>query len=480
MTLVFMIRFVQSSMILTVTVFCFFTSSTSYAEKILSTTLANGLNVIVKEDKRTPLAMVQVWYNVGGADEPKEKLGISHVLEHMMFKGTIRVPHDELKQLNRQFGGSLNAITSNNYTYYYQLYPKDYLGLALELEADRMSGLYLQQKDLSTEIKVVMEERRQRTDDNPQALAFEKFRYAAYPHSAYQNPVIGHMSNLKSITLNDLQQWYQLWYAPNNASVIVVGDVDPQKTLLQIQRYFGDIATKNLPERVNLKHATHLGYKHVDMDDITEVPNLYLAWNVPSLNTATSAQDAYGLLLLKNLLTGDLSSRLNTELVQQQKILTSVSVGYDFIQRGDTLFTITAIPTDGISLKTAQSAITKLLDQLKIQLIPQNELDQVITNTIAQLIYSQDTLNGQAQLLGSLKANGLNPQLLQQLPEHYQNISPQQLQSIVQRYFSQDNLTSLYLQSEKYKQNTLDNDLLPNPDNISPPTIPENIINQEQ
>lgn len=479
MTLLFMIRFFQSSFFLTAFSLSLFTPHTTHAEKILTTTLANGLNVIIKEDQRTPLAMIQVWYTVGGADEPKDKLGISHVLEHMMFKGTIRVPNDELKQLNRQFGGSLNAITTNNYTYYYQLYPQDYLALALELEADRMSGLYLQQKDLSTEIKVVMEERRQRTDDNPQALAFEKFRYAAYPHSAYQNPVIGHMSNLQNINLKDLQHWYQLWYAPNNATVVVVGDVDLPKTLLQIQRYFGDIPPKTLPERVNLSHATHLGYKHLDVDSATEVPNLYMAWNVPSLNTATSAQDAYALTLLKNILTGDLSSRLNTELVQKQKILTSVSVGYDFIQRGDTLFTITAIPADGVALKTAQTAISNLLEQLKSTLIPQNELTQVITQTISQLIYSQDTLSGQAQLLGSLAANGLNPQLLQQLPQNYQNISPQHIQHTVQRYFSQNNLTSLYLQSEKYKQSTL-SDELPNSENITPPTIPENIVHQEQ
>lgn len=472
-------QFVRSVLFLTTTTLSFLMATHTNAEKILTTTLANGLNVVIKENPRAPLAMVQVWYTVGGVDEPKEKLGISHVLEHMMFKGTIRVPDDELKLLNRRFGGSLNAFTSNNYTYYYQLYPKDYLDLALELEADRMSGLYLQQKDLTTEIKVVMEERRQRTDDNPQALAFEKFRYAAYPQNNYQNPVIGHMKNLQNIDLKDLQQWYQLWYAPNNATVVVVGDVNPQQTLLKIQRYFGDIPTKTLPARAQLSHPTHLGYRHVDIENSTEVPNLYMAWNVPSLKTANIEKDAYSLMLLKQILSGNLSARLNTELVQKQKILTTASVSYDFIQRGDTLFTITAIPTQGVALKTAQQAILQIIDQLKAELISEDELQQTIVNTLSQLIYSQDTISGQAQLLGSLQVMGFKAETANEFSTKYQSVQPQDIQAVIRRYLSNENLTTLYLQSEKYKQITAGKDL-PSPDNIAPPTLPETTTSQEQ
>ncbi|GAA5005547.1 pitrilysin family protein [Acinetobacter puyangensis] len=427
-------------------------SSLSHAKNAeLSTTLYNGLKVIIREDHRAPLAMMQVWYNVGGADEPEHLLGISHALEHMMFKGTIRVPNDEIKRINAQYGGSLNAYTSNNYTYYYQFFPKDYLNLALELEADRMSNLYLRQQDFATEIKVVMEERRQRTDDNPQALAFEKFRYLAYPTSPYRNPVIGPMSSIEQLGLNDLQSWYNTWYTPNNAIVVIVGDVDAKQTLLQVQRFFGDIAKKNLPTQPDLNEQINTGYRHLDEYSRIQVPNLYMAWNVPSLVTASQSQQAYALSLLKNILDGSISSRLNSELVRKEKILTTVNVNYDMINRGDTLFSITAIPAAKTSLAEAQAAIEKVINQLKTELVSPEELQRVQSATLSQLIFSQDTLQGQAQLIGRLEVNGINHQIINQFPILYDNISAQDIQNVVQQYLNRDNLATLYLQSEDKK-----------------------------
>ena len=170
------------------------------ANNTFETTLNNGLKVIIREDHRSPMVMTQIWYKVGSSDESGNTLGISHVLEHMMFKGTAKVPNDEFTRLSRIYGGSVNAATFTNYTNYYQLYPKTYFPLALELEADRMSNLLLRQQDFEPEIKVVMEERRQRTDDNPRALAFERFKWIAYPTSHYRQPIIGHMKNLQSIS----------------------------------------------------------------------------------------------------------------------------------------------------------------------------------------------------------------------------------------------------------------------------------------
>ena len=170
------------------------------------TTLDNGLKVIIREDHRSPMVMTQIWYAVGSSDEPDNLSGISHALEHMMFKGTTKVPNDEFTRLSRLYGGSVNAATFTNYTNYYQLYQKDYLALALELEADRMSNLVLRQQDFETEMKVVMEERRQRIDDNPRALAFERFKWIAYPTSHYRQPVIGYMKNLKALDLEHIKK----------------------------------------------------------------------------------------------------------------------------------------------------------------------------------------------------------------------------------------------------------------------------------
>ena len=169
------------------------------------TTLSNGLKVIIREDHRAPMVMTQIWYKVGSSDESGNILGVSHALEHMMFKGTHKVPNDEFTRLSRIYGGSINAATFTNYTNYYQLYPKAYFPMALELESDRMSNLLLRQQDFEPEIKVVMEERRQRTDDNPRTQAFERFKWISYPTSHYRQPVIGHMKTLNNIQLNDVK-----------------------------------------------------------------------------------------------------------------------------------------------------------------------------------------------------------------------------------------------------------------------------------
>ena len=393
-----------------------------------------------------------------------------------MFKGTVKVPNDELKRINAQYGGSLNAFTSNNYTYYYQFYPKDYINLALELEADRMSNLLMRQQDFATEIQVVMEERRQRTDDNPQALAFEKFRYIAYPTSRYRQPVIGHMNNLQNIQLADLQQWYNIWYAPNNATIVIVGDVNPEQTLIQVQRYFGDIARKTLPPRQQVTETFHAGYRHSDEYHHIQVPNLYMAWNVPSLATAIQPRQAYALALLRDILDGGLSSRLKTRLVREQKILTTVNVSYDMINRGDTLFTITAIPAQNVSLQDAQSAIRTVIDELKTHLIDIQELQRVQSSTLSQLVYSQDTLRGQAQLIGSLEVNGINHQLIEQFTTNYDSITPEEIQHTVQQYFSPENLSTLYLQSLHKKPQLTE----PQPDLTETAIIPSPTIQKEE
>lgn len=408
-------------------------------------TLTNGLKVIIQSDHRAPLAMVQVWYQVGGADEPDDLLGISHVLEHMMFKGTIKVPDDQFKRINANFGGSLNALTNHNYTYYYQLFPKDYVALALELEADRMSNLHLRQQDFATEIEVVKEERRQRIEDNPQAQAFEDFRQIAYPSSRYRLPVIGYMQNLNQMNLSDVRKWYQTWYAPNNATVVIVGDVNPQQTLTQVQRYFGDIKSKQLPERNRLKESNQSGYRHEVKYASVHVPNLYMAWNVPSLATASSKNQAYVLDVLREVLDGGLSARIEKELVREQKIITTASANYEMLNRGDTIFSITAIPTEGVTLKQAEQAIIKLIDELKTSWIQPDELLRVQSSTLSKMIYAQDTLQGQAELIGKMQANNVNAKEVKNLYQKYDNIKAEDLQQVITQYFNVDNLASLYL-----------------------------------
>lgn len=416
------------------------------------TTLKNGLKVIIREDHRAPMVMTQIWYKVGSADESGNTLGISHVLEHMMFKGTSKVPNDEFTRISRIYGGSINAATFTNYTNYYQLYPKAYFPMALELEADRMSNLLLRQQDFEPEIKVVMEERRQRTEDNPRSRAFERFKWISYPTSHYRQPVIGHMKTLNNIQLNDVKQWYKTWYMPNNAILVIVGDVESEQALLQVQKYFADTPSRATPQRNDVHEFEHLGYRHMEINTDVQVPNLYMTWNVKSLASAINPQDAYALTIIRSLLDSGISSRLQDRLVRDRKLLTSVSVSYDPYNRGDSLFSISALPANGVSFEDAQKAIQAEVDALKTEDIPKHELERITTRFVSNLIYNQDSIAGQAKMIGNLEVNGLSYRLMDELPKYYENVSISNIQRVANSYFIRENLSTLYLAPETKAQ----------------------------
>ena len=416
------------------------------------TTLKNGLKVIIREDHRAPMVMTQIWYKVGSADESGNTLGISHVLEHMMFKGTSKVPNDEFTRISRIYGGSINAATFTNYTNYYQLYPKAYFPMALELEADRMSNLLLRQQDFEPEIKVVMEERRQRTEDNPRSRAFERFKWISYPTSHYRQPVIGHMKTLNNIQLNDVKQWYKTWYTPNNAILVIVGDVESEQALLQVQKYFADTPSRVTPQRNDVHEFEHLGYRHMEINTDVQVPNLYMTWNVKSLASAINPQDAYALTIIRSLLDSGISSRLQDRLVRDRKLLTSVSVSYDPYNRGDSLFSISALPANGVSFEDAQKAIQAEVDALKTEDIPKHELERITTRFVSNLIYNQDNIAGQAKMIGNLEVNGLSYRLMDELPKYYENVSMSDIQRVANSYFIRENLSTLYLAPETKAQ----------------------------
>ena len=418
------------------------------ARTTFETTLKNGLKVIIREDHRSPMVMTQIWYRVGSSDESGNLLGISHVLEHMMFKGTQKVPNDEFTRLSRMYGGRINASTFTNYTNYYQLYPKTYLPMALELEADRMSNLLLRQQDFDPEIKVVMEERRLRTDDNPRSLAFERFKWITYPTSHYRQPVIGHMKNLQNLQLEDVKKWYRDWYSPNNALLVIVGDVDAEQTVLQVQKYFADIPARKTPPRNDVLEFDRIGYRHMELNFPVKVPNLFMAWNVRSLVTAKNPQDAYALTIIRNILDSGISSRLQDRLVRDKKILTAVSVSYDPYSRGDSLLSISALPVDGKSLSEAEQAIQTEIELLKTELIQPEEVERVTAKYVSNLIYSQDDIAGQARMIGNLEINGLSFRLIDELPKHFETVTPQDIQRVANAYFSRDNLSTLYLSPE--------------------------------
>ena len=418
--------------------------------------LENGLKIIVKEDHRAPVVMTQIWYRVGSTDEPLDKGGISHVLEHMMFKGTSDVSSADYERLIAKFGGVNNAFTSYDYTGYYELFPANRFPLALELEADRMKNLVFDEKEFVKEHQVVMEERRQRTDDNPLAKAYESFRLLALPNSPKGQSVIGPMNELESITLADLKDWYKIWYAPNNATLVIVGDVEPTEVLALVKRYFGELTPSKLPTRPAVSQKGFRGYQQVVSEQAVQVPVLLMGYNVPSLTTVgtNNEKQAYALSLAQDVLDGGLSARLESRLVREQGLLTTVGTSYDLLDRGDGLFLIQATPREGVSLEQAQQAIISEIEKLKTDPIAADEIDRAKTNTVTGLVYAQDSMEGQARMIGSLQSIGLDDRLFAELPARLDNVTITDIQAASKKYLVKDNLTVMHIVPPKDQNKT--------------------------
>lgn len=411
-------------------------------------TLDNGLKVIIKEDHRSPVVMSQIWYKVGSDDEPSNLGGISHLLEHMMFKGTKTVSSADFERIVSKFGGSNNAFTTHDYTGYYEIFPANRLNLALELEADRMTNLQLRAEDFTQERQVVMEERRQRTDDNPDARAFEQFSKMAFPHSPKGESVIGPMKEIEAITLPDLQNWYQTWYAPNNATIVIVGDVQPETALAEVKRYFGDKKPVATPARPSVRQAGFRGYNEQTAKLPVQVPSILIAFNVPTLTTAQDPKTAHTLSLLAEVMDGGLSARLEKHLVREKQILASVGSGYSGFARGDGLLMIQATPRAGVSLEQAKQAVLDEIEALKNKPILPSELKRAKTNTITGLIYGQDSISGQAQMIGSLASIGLDDRMIYDLPNIFDTINEKDLHDVAKKYLVKENMTVLNVVGE--------------------------------
>lgn len=407
--------------------------------------LDNGLKVVVREDQRSPVVVAQVWYKIGSSYEQFGSTGLSHALEHMMFKGTAKVPTGEFSRLVSHLGGTDNAFTSSDYTAYYQLYSNTRLPLALELEADRMVNLTLDETEFKQEIKVVMEERRQRTDDNPQGLAFERFQSLALLTTPSRNPTIGWMSDLNNMKIDDLRRWYQTWYAPNNATLVVVGDVKVDEVKQLASKYFAQIPAQTLPNITIPKEVPLIGERQLSLELPAKVPNLYLGFNVPSLTSTQNPKEVYALRMLLGVLDEGLSARLESRLVREKRILSAVNSGYSPFKRGDTLLTITAIPAEGYSLDDAKSAILAEINALKTETISNDELKRVYASILATDIFSQDSISSQANQIGMMESLGLGWRTLDEFSSNLKTISTEDIRQAAQQWLIPANMTTLYL-----------------------------------
>jgi zinc protease len=407
--------------------------------------LDNGLKLIVREDHRSPIVVTQVWYKVGSSFEPSGITGISHALEHMMFRGTTNHPKDEFSRLIAIGGGDQNAFTAQDFTAYFQELDADRLKLCFELEADRMANLTLPEDAFKQEIKVVMEERRLRTDDNPEALTRERLFAAAYVSNPYHHGPIGWMDDLENLTVEDLRTWYKTWYGPNNATVVVVGDVNPEAVYQLAKTYFGPLKPITMPTLKPRKELVNLGKRQIQVNANATVPRLFMGYNVPSIITASNPEEPYALLVLLMALDGGNSGRFSKNLIRDQALITSVFSAYDPFSLHETLIEFTAIPTQNHTLAEVETAFLQQIEQLKTTPITDAELNRIKVNAIAQHTYAKDSMSDQAIELGMLESVGLSWKLADTFPEHIQTITAEAIQKVAQKYLTQERLTTAEL-----------------------------------
>ncbi|NOZ10563.1 MAG: insulinase family protein [Gammaproteobacteria bacterium] len=410
----------------------------SRVEKVL----ANGLKVIVQPDHRAPVVVSQLWYKVGGSYEPDGFTGISHVLEHMMFKGTDVLKPGEFSRIIAAQGGRENAFTSRDYTAYYQRLEKSRLPISFRLEADRMRNLKITSDEFAKEIKVVMEERRLRTEDKPESLVYERFMRTAYGKSAYGQPVIGWMEDLESMDVGDLQVWYEKWYAPNNATLVVVGDVQPGEVFELAEQYFGKYQPSASP-KLKQQFTPQQQTRRVSISAPAKVPYLIIGFHVPSVaSLSTGPQwEPYALDVLANVLGGGDSSRFSRKLVRGSQIAVQTGVGYDWAARLQTLLMLDANPTPGHSLDEIEQAMLAEISLLKTELVSPQELARIKTQVVASDVYERDSVFYQAMKIGQLETVGLDADLVEAYIERVSAVTAEQVRQVAKKYLVPEAMT---------------------------------------
>lgn len=433
-----------------------FLSQSLWAVPVQEFQLDNGLKILIKEDHRAPVVVSQIWYKVGSSYEHQGITGISHVLEHMMFKGTPTHPAGSFSRIIAAQGGSENAFTGRDYTAYFQSLESQRLAVSFALEADRMRQLQLPPEEFAKERQVVLEERRLRTDDQPQALVQEYFNGTAFVSSPYHWPVIGWGEDIRAITVDDLRAWYQRWYAPNNATLVVAGDVNPAEVKNLADRYFGPLAkeagltppprTTELPQR---------GERRLMVKVPARLPYLVMGYQAPVVSSV--AQDSkegdeswepYALELLAHILDGDDSARFSRELVRGRQVAATAGAGYGLYSRLGDLFTLDGTPAQGKTLAELETALREQIRQVREQPVTETELERVKVQLRASKVYQRDSLFYQAMQLGMLTTLGLDWRLDETYLDRIRDITPEQLQVVARKYLQDDHLTVAYLEPQ--------------------------------
>jgi zinc protease len=410
--------------------------------------LGNGLKIIVKEDHRSPVVVSQVWYKVGSSYEVDGLTGISHMLEHMMFKGTKKHKPGEFSRIIAENGGEENAFTGRDYTAYFQTLEKSRLPISFELEADRMRNLQVLDEELKKERQVVMEERRMRTDDQPREKSQEYFMAMAFTNSPYRNPVIGWPDDIEHYTVDDLRSWYQRWYAPNNATLVVVGDVNPSEVFTLAEQYFGALKPSSIDGQKPRTEMPQIGARRMTVKVPAELPYLIMGYKAPAWKGTVDEQEIYALEVLAKILDGGSSARLQSKLVRGRQIAAAVGASYDMTARLPELFTLDAIPAQGKSIAELEAALIEQIKQLQQAPVSDAELERVKAQVSAEDIFQRDSIFYQAMQIGILETIGIGWQKTDEYVDKINRVTAAQIQQAARKYLTEDHLSVAVLEPQ--------------------------------
>ncbi len=420
--------------------------SKAQASGVQQFTLSNGMTLLVQPDRRAPTAMHMVWLRVGSMDEVDGTSGVAHVLEHMLFKGTKKVPTGEFSRRVAALGGQENAFTSRDYTGYYQQIPADKLEAVMRLESDRFAHNQWPDEEFAKELEVVKEERRMRTEDQPRALLMEQLHAAVFTASPYHRPIVGWMSDLDAMTPEDVRQFYRRWYVPANAAIVVAGDVDVQRVRALAEKYYGRIPARAVPTRKPRTEPAQPGLRRITVKAPAEQAYVALAFRAPSLQRldvlSETDHDALALVVLSAVLSGYDGARLERALSQGEgRVADTSGSSADVLGRGPSLFYLTGVPAQGKTAQQVEDALRAQITRVASEGVNPAELERVKTQWVASTVYQRDSLSSQASELGSNWVLGLPLDAQERTLTLLRSVTPEQVQSVAQRYFGDDQLT---------------------------------------
>jgi zinc protease len=424
------------------------------AAEVTSFRLSNGMEVVVLEDHRAPVVVNMVWYRIGSADEPPGKSGIAHFLEHLMFKSTETLESGEFSRVVAANGGTDNAFTSFDYTAYFQRVASDRLDLMMQMEADRMVNLRLTPEEVDTERQVILEERNERTENEPGALFSEQRNAAQYMNHPYGIPIIGWRHEMEGLTLEDAKAFYRRYYAPNNAILIVAGDVEPEEVRATAEKHFGPIpANPDLPERARPSEPPQLSERRLSYADPRVAQPYVIRTYLAPERDAGDQREAAALLLLAEVLGGSgQTSVLARKLQFDTQVAVYASAFYGDVSLDDTTFGLVIVPSEGVSLADAEAALDTAVAEFLDEGIDDAQLERIRTQIRASLIYQEDDIQSLARAYGMALTSGLTIEDVEAWPEILKSVTEEEILDAAARVLDRRNAVTGWLMSPETEE----------------------------